>query len=29
METAIQEIFADERAEYIQVHNAGPGCYNC
>lgn len=26
---AVQEIFANAKAEYIQVHNAKPGCYNC
>ncbi len=25
----IQAIFADDQAAYIQVHNAGPGCFNC
>jgi hypothetical protein len=27
--TAVQEIFAEAAAAYIQVHNAGPGCFNC
>ena len=26
---AIQTIFSASTANYIQVHNAGPGCYNC
>ena len=25
----IPEIFRNDNAEYIQVHNASPGCYNC
>ena len=25
----IQEIFANEKAKYIHVHNSSPGCYNC
>jgi len=25
----IQKIFNKKYANYIQVHNAGPGCYNC
>ncbi|MEL6656611.1 MAG: DUF1203 domain-containing protein [Bacteroidota bacterium] len=25
----IQKIFSVPAAAYIQVHNAGPGCYNC
>ncbi len=25
----IEAIFANQEATYIQVHNAGPGCYNC
>lgn len=29
LETLIQSIFEDPAAQYIQVHNAGPGCYNC
>jgi len=29
LEGSIQEIFANEKAKYIQVHNAKPGCYNC
>ena len=26
---AIQDIFQNNVAQYIQVHNASPGCYNC
>lgn len=29
LETLIQSIFEDPAAQYIQVHNASPGCYNC
>lgn len=29
LESFIQNIFEDASAQYIQVHNAGPGCYNC
>ncbi|MBX2877550.1 MAG: DUF1203 domain-containing protein [Saprospiraceae bacterium] len=29
LESFIQRIFEDPIALYIQVHNAGPGCYNC
>ncbi len=29
LEALIQRIFEDPVAQYIQVHNAGPGCYNC
>lgn len=25
----IDTIFTNKHASYIQVHNAGPGCYNC
>jgi Protein of unknown function (DUF1203) len=25
----IGELFADEDISYLQVHNAGPGCFNC
>ncbi|MGR3808956.1 DUF1203 domain-containing protein [Jiulongibacter sp. NS-SX5] len=25
----IQDVFKNQKALYIQVHNAGPGCYNC
>ncbi len=26
---AIQDLFDNSAIQYIQVHNAGPGCYNC
>jgi hypothetical protein len=29
LETIIQSSFADERANYLHIHNAAPGCYNC
>ena len=29
LEHAIEQIFTHENVRYIQVHNAGPGCYNC
>lgn len=29
LKEAIQQIFSNKEASYIQVHNAGPGCYNC
>jgi len=29
LSTTINELFSDANAKYIQVHNAGPGCYNC
>ena len=29
LERYIKQIFSNPRAEYIHVHNAGPGCYNC
>ena len=29
LEGSIQDIFHNEKAKYIQVHNAKPGCYNC
>ena len=25
----IESIFRNEKARYIQIHNANPGCYNC
>ena len=25
----ILQVFRNKNAKYIQVHNAGPGCYNC
>jgi hypothetical protein len=29
LEEVIERLFADERARYLHVHNAQPGCYNC
>lgn len=29
VEEAIGRLFADGRAQYLHVHNAGPGCFNC
>lgn len=29
VEGAIDRLFGDERAGYLHVHNAGPGCYSC
>ncbi len=29
LQDSIQSIFDNQNARYIQVHNAGPGCYNC
>lgn len=29
LETAIEELFSDKRIDYLHIHNAGPGCYNC
>lgn len=29
LEDAISRLFSDERAAYLHVHNARPGCYNC
>ncbi len=29
LETAIKDFFANSIIQYIHVHNAGPGCYNC
>jgi len=29
LESIIHRFFADERARYLHIHNAGPGCYNC
>ncbi len=25
----IQDCFADAEVDYLHIHNAGPGCYNC
>lgn len=29
LKETIQDVFANINAEYIQVHNSSPGCYNC
>lgn len=29
LSSTIENIFENPRAEYIHVHNANPGCYNC
>lgn len=29
VEEAIGRLFADGRAQYLHIHNAGPGCFNC
>lgn len=29
LEKEIGNIFRNELAKYIQVHNSSPGCYNC
>jgi hypothetical protein len=29
LEQHISRLFDDERVKYLQVHNAGAGCYNC
>ncbi|MEM8908906.1 MAG: DUF1203 domain-containing protein [Bacteroidota bacterium] len=29
LEPVIQSMLAQSNIQYIQVHNAGPGCYNC
>lgn len=29
LEAQIRKFFEDERVEYLHVHNAGPGCFNC
>lgn len=26
---AIHELFANKQIAYLQIHNAGPGCFNC
>ena len=25
----LQEIFLNKNVEFVQIHNSGPGCYNC
>ncbi len=29
LEDAIHRLFENERASYLHIHNARPGCYNC
>ncbi len=29
LELHISRLFGDQRVEYLQVHNARPGCFNC
>jgi len=29
LETVIQSQFSNEAVNYIHIHNAGPGCFNC
>jgi len=29
LEVAIRNLFRDEGVDYLHVHNAKPGCYNC
>jgi hypothetical protein len=29
VEAAIGRLFADPKVHYLDVHNAGPGCFNC
>ncbi|MGK0365486.1 MAG: hypothetical protein ACI85O_002552 [Saprospiraceae bacterium] len=29
LESVIQGILSNDKAEYMHVHNSGPGCYNC
>lgn len=29
LEDNIRRLFADETVEYLHIHNARPGCYNC
>lgn len=29
VESVLKRQFNDESVEYIQIHNAGPGCFNC
>lgn len=29
LEATTQDVFSNIAAKYIQVHNSGPGCYNC
>lgn len=29
LEDALRRLFAADRVEYVHIHNARPGCYNC
>jgi hypothetical protein len=29
LEETIRQLFADDGVAYLQLHNAGPGCFNC
>lgn len=29
LEDALRRLFTDTRVNYLHLHNAGPGCYNC
>ena len=29
LKDTIQAVFLNDKAQYIQVHNSSPGCYNC
>jgi hypothetical protein len=29
LDATIRRLFADDRVDYLHVHNAGPGCFNC
>jgi hypothetical protein len=29
LQRTIHELFADTHIAYLQIHNAGPGCFNC
>jgi hypothetical protein len=29
LEETIRRLFADENVDYLHIHNARPGCYNC
>ena len=29
LEEAIQKMFSNEKVEYLHIHNAKPGCFNC
>ncbi|MEO0468875.1 MAG: DUF1203 domain-containing protein [Bacteroidota bacterium] len=29
LQIAIEALFSDQSIHYLQIHNAGPGCFNC